>query len=355
MKILLGMSGGVDSSVAALLLREAGHQVVGVTFRIWDHRVRSPGLSCCSEEAAEAAARVCGHLGLEHRRVDARTLFRQGVIEPFSEAYLRGRTPNPCVLCNRELKFPELLRLAAREGARAVATGHYARIGERHGRPSLRVSADPRKDQTYFLYAMRPEELERTLFPLGSRRKEEVREIARRAGLPAARRPESQDLCFVGPGGYRAFLGTLAPERLRPGPIVDLEGRRIGTHRGIALYTVGQRRGLGVSAGTRRYVVAIRPEENLLVLGPREAGQVERLFVRGIHWIGPPRAESLSCGVKIRSTMAPAPARIRIRAEGVRVEFERPQWAPAPGQAAVFYRDGEVLGGGTIDREPDTA
>jgi len=352
MKILVGMSGGVDSSVAAFLMKQQGHDVTGVTFRIWDQRIRTDSTLCCTEEAVRAAASVCRTLHIEHRCSDTRRIFGERVVEPFCSAYLEGQTPNPCVLCNRHVKFRHLLELADEVGADAVATGHYARIKTEGEGLRLLKGCDPVKDQSYFLYVMRAKELSRTLFPLGELTKETVRAIAADAGLPTAERAESQEICFVGPGGYRDFIAALAPERVRPGPFIDLEGRTIGRHRGIARYTIGQRRGLGVAAGERLYVLQILPDRNAVVLGPRSAALRSTLRVQDLHWIAPPPMDRTAIQVRIRSTMKEVPAQIEPCSNGsLLVRFSSPQWAPAPGQAAVFYRDDIVLGGGTIVEE----
>lgn len=352
MKVLVGMSGGVDSSVSALLLRDAGHEVVGLSFAIWDQRVRTDPSICCSEESLRSASEVCRRLGLEHRSLDARAAFSREVIEPFCRTYLAGATPNPCILCNKSIKFSLLLDAAAEMGADAVATGHYARIKAGGGRFSLLKGIDRGKDQSYFLYVMGQEELSRTLFPLGTMEKDNVRGLARNAGLTVAERPESQDICFVGPGGYRDFIAGIAPEMARPGPFVDREGRVLGRHSGLAFYTVGQRRGLGVPAGSRLYVISIDRQANTIVLGPRELGMKVLFRVNDVNWISPRPEGPFSASVRIRSVMREVPALVSPEGpDGARVEFESPQWAPAPGQAAVFYRDDEVLGGGTICRE----
>ncbi len=352
MKIVVGMSGGVDSSVTALLLSEAGHEVLGLSLQIWDQRYRTDPKTCCSREAVLSAETACKRLGIEHISMDTRQVFLEQVIEPFCKSYIAGETPNPCVLCNRFIKFSFLLSKAADLGADAVATGHYAQIErvKTGTRFALLKGIDPQKDQSYFLYVMKQNELSRTILPLGILHKKEVREIAKRAGLPAADRPESQEICFVGTGGYTDFISGVSPEAVKPGPIVDSSGRILGEHRGIAFYTVGQRRGLGVAAGARLYVIRIDRDSNTVVLGPRQEGMRSKYLVCDINWIASiPENGNFEAAVKIRSTMKEAPAGIKIlgrnRAE---INFKQPQWAPAPGQAAVFYRGNEVLGGGII-------
>ncbi|MBI5142115.1 MAG: tRNA 2-thiouridine(34) synthase MnmA [Nitrospirae bacterium] len=345
------MSGGVDSSVAAFLLKQAGHDVTGLSFELWDQRCRTDSSICCSQESVLSARAVCEMLGIRHESVDVRPAFAELVIEPFCRSYAEGETPNPCVLCNRHIKFPALLNHARRIGADAVATGHYARIEFSGGRHRLFKGVDPVKDQSYFLYAMTDEELARTVFPLGGYTKAEVRRIAADAGLPSANRPESQDICFVGPDGYDGFIRNLLPEAAEPGQFVDMSGRVIGQHRGIAFHTVGQRRGLGVAAGERLYVVRIDRESNSITLGPRESGMVSRFSVCDLRWTSPVGGgETLRCAVKVRSTAREVFSTLATLADGesASVELDQPQWAPAPGQAAVFYTGDEVIGGGRI-------
>lgn len=351
MKIIVGMSGGVDSSTAALFLKQAGHDVTGLSLELWDQRCRTDSSICCSQESVISARAVCDMLGIRHESVDARPAFAELVIEPFCRGYAEGETPNPCVLCNRHIKFPALLDHARRCGADAIATGHYAGIEFSGGRFRLLKGVDPAKDQSYFLYAMTDEERARTLFPLGGLAKAEVRRIAADAGLPSANRPESQDICFVGPDGYDGFIRNLLPESAKPGPFMDMRGRVMGRHRGIAFYTVGQRRGLGVAAGERLYVVKIDRATNTITLGRRESGMVSRFSVCDLRWTSPVGiGETIRCAVKVRSTAREVFATLSTLDDGERacVELDQPQWAPAPGQAAVFYTGDEVIGGGRI-------
>ncbi len=345
MRIAVGMSGGVDSSLTAALLVEAGHEVIGVTLHLWKE-----GGTCCSLDAAEAARRICRHLGIPHHTLNFQDRFEREVVAPYVEAYLSGRTPNPCVRCNQRVKLRPLLRhVRTLFGCDALATGHYARIEPREGRHALLRGIDRRKDQSYFLYTLRAEELPHLLFPLGGWTKEEVRREAARRGLDRFARPESFDTCFVG-GDYRAFLRRRAGGRIRPGPILDLEGRVLGEHRGLPFYTVGQRKGLGVAAGVPLYVVALDPARNALIVGPREAVQVRRLRLAEVTftWPAPPRPP-FEARVQVRYRSRPLPARIERTADGAwEVRFLEPAWAAAPGQSAVFYRDDEVLGGGVV-------
>ncbi len=347
-KVVVGMSGGVDSSVAAYLLREAGHEVTGVSFMLWEARGRTDFRTCCSLDAMKGAAETSRALGIAHEVVDVRGDFIDKVIEPFVDGYLRGVTPNPCVLCNLHVKFPHLLSAADSLGAGFVSTGHYARVEKGDGLCLLKKGADPVKDQTYFLYVLRQEVLERLIFPLGDFRKERVRETAVELGLPAARRPESVEICFIEDGDYSSFIAELAPEAARPGPIIGPDGTVLGTHRGIFNYTVGQRRGLNVPSREPLYVIRIDAVENAIHVGPRGMAFMKEVDVRDLNWIVPPERKVTA---KIRSMMRDEPAELLVDEERdrARLVFDEPQWAPAPGQSAVFYRGDVVLGGGIIE------
>jgi tRNA-specific 2-thiouridylase len=350
MKILVAMSGGVDSSVTAYLLRQQGHEVTGLSFELWDRRGLGQINTCCSVETINLARTVASRLGMEHMTVDVRDAFYSLVIEPFCESYIEGTTPNPCILCNKFIKFDFLLQKADEIGANLVATGHYARRIEKDGRYLLARGVDRVKDQSYVLYVMTRKHLARTIFPLGGMEKRETREIAARAGLATALRTESQEICFVGDDKYADFIRGVAPEAVSPGPIYDTSGRRLGEHKGIAFYTIGQRRGLGIASSHPLYVIRIDRKNNAVIVGPREEALVRAVNVGDLNWIsGEAAAEEMRISAKIRSTMKDAPAvLIPVSGNTVRVEFDEPQWAPAPGQSAVFY-DGEiVLGGGII-------
>jgi len=361
-KVAVAMSGGVDSSVAAALLLDAGWDVFGLTMRL----VRLPAeaclsdklRSCCGVRAAEDAARVAAALGIPHLLVDFQAAFGRRVIAPFIREYARGRTPNPCILCNRSIKFDLLLEYARKLGADALATGHYARVSRDGPRGEWRLlkGRDRVKDQSYFLYATTQARLARTLMPVGDLTKREVREKARALGLPTADKTESQEICFVPDDNYAAFLQSRRPGAFRPGPIADLEGRTLGQHAGLPGFTIGQRRGLGL-AGTRPlYVVGLDPATNTVVAGPDEALSQRSLLAAGVRYISRrPPGGSFRAGVRIRyrhpeaaATVIPLPGR------HARVEFDSPQRAVAPGQAVVFYDGEAVLGGGVIEAAPGT-
>jgi len=340
-RVLAALSGGVDSSVAAALLAEAGHEVVGVTLVQW----------AGPEGAAvvEAAAQVAARLGIEHDLVDVVPAFRRQVLEPVAAAYRRGLTPNPCVECNRRVRFGTLLDEAGHLGCELLATGHHARI--RRGGTGLHLlqGADRGKDQSYFLFVLGQGPLARLAFPVGEMAKEEVRRRARALGLPGAGRPESQDLCFTGRGGYRAFLREHLPEVGVPGPIVDTSGREIGRHPGVEGFTVGQRRGLGVAAGEPRYVLAIDPATATLVVGRRADLLSGGCRLGEVSWVSGEAPVGGGLEVKLRYRSPAVAARLEQLGPGEwAVRFATPQAAVAPGQAAVLYRGDEVLGGGTI-------
>lgn len=374
------MSGGVDSSVAAYLLQKEGHEVIGLSFELWDSRDLKDSNVCCSVETIRLAKSVAHKLGIEHHTVDVRDAFYTHVIEDFCASYLKGETPNPCILCNKHIKFDFLMKKAEELGADSIVTGHYARIGKpqqttngvRRAIPTdlpcrsnlrsgdntydnqryvLKKGVDPKKDQSYFLFVMTQAELAKTLFPLGEMKKEETRGIAKKLDLATATRTESQEICFVGNDKYVDFLEKFSPEALRPGPIIDTSGKTIGNHKGISFYTIGQRKRLGISSLKPHYVTDIDRKTNIITVGSREDTLKKTLNVKALNWISiESLSKSLQTHVKIRSTMKEVPAIISpLGNERVKVEFEEPQWAPAPGQSAVFYNGDMVIGGGIIE------
>ena len=340
MKVAIAMSGGVDSSVAAALLKQAGHDVIGMTMRLVD--------SDRSEAAIADAREVAGRLGIPHHVIDLRDVFASRVIAPFCEEYVRGRTPNPCIVCNSEIKFGVLREKAAALGADHIATGHYARAEGW----SLKKGTDDRKDQSYFLCRLTREQLSHTIFPVGCLTKQEVRRLAADLGLPVASRPESQEICFIPGDDHAAFVRDYLGQPSLPGPILDEAGQILGEHRGIASYTIGQRRGLGIAAAEPLYVTAIRPERNAVVVGTREKTFTESLIAGDLNWINGPPSVPVELKARVRYRHPEAAAMVTpLDNDTVYVKFSAPQMAVTPGQTIAFYDGETVLGGGTILRQ----
>jgi tRNA-specific 2-thiouridylase len=357
-RVVAAMSGGVDSSVAAALLARSGYEVVGITLQLYDHgaAVSRKG-ACCAGQDIYDAKRVSDQLGIDHYVLDYEAKFRAAVIEDFADSYLAGETPIPCVRCNERVKFGDLLGTARELGAAALATGHYVRRLEGPEGAELHRAVDPTRDQSYFLFATTAAQLDYLRFPLGHLEKRETRAIAERLGLGVAAKPDSQDICFVPSGRYAEVVEKLRPGAAEPGDIVHVDGRLLGRHGGLLNYTVGQRRGIGISEsqvdGEPLYVVRIEPGRRQLVVGPKTALGVAAIRLGAVNWLGSAAVgnEGEPVEVKLRSVSAPVPARLWFDGkDGARVDLAEPQMGVAPGQACVFYRGSRVLGGGWIRR-----
>ena len=383
-KVIAGMSGGVDSSVAAYLLKEKGYEVEGISFLMWE-KPKGTSPACCSLRALEETSKTARELGIPHNVIDVRGDFAEKVITPFVHSYISGLTPNPCILCNRHIKFPYLLKEAKKRGAEYIATGHYARIERQDTRVQgfkdsrivsdighqssvlLKKGVDSKKDQSYVLSVLTQDILKKLILPLGGYTKNAVRGIAAKLNLAAAKRAESQEICFIQERDYLTFIQRISPVEREPGPIVDMHGNIIGTHKGIHGYTIGQRKGLGIASPEPLYVVDIDIQKNTVYAGHRNSVKKKDFYVHELNWLtslpsplGREDKEGLEetsgafrATVRVRSTMKDEPATIFLdpaSCEIVRVVFDEPQWAPAPGQSAVFYDNDIVVGGGIIKK-----
>lgn len=354
--VMLGMSGGVDSSVAAAVLSELGYDVVGVTMQIWpdmdEDRKQIEG-GCCSLSAVADARRVADKLGIPYYVLNFKDIFQQRVIDYFNHEYLKGRTPNPCIACNRYVKFESMLQKAVSMGMDYIATGHYARtdFDEESGRYLLKKSVTSAKDQTYALYTMTQDQLSKTLFPIGEFTKEAVRELAIKLQLPVAHKPDSQEICFVEDNDYVRYISENTDADIRPGCFIDRDGNRLGTHKGIIHYTIGQRKGLGITFGKPMFVVSINPEDNTVVLGDENEVFSSELTASDLNFISIPELTGeMKITAKIRYSAKEAPAVISPLNDGrVHVLFDQSQRAVTPGQSVVFYDGDNVVGGGIID------
>ncbi|AQS41186.1 MAG: tRNA-specific 2-thiouridylase MnmA [Candidatus Tokpelaia hoelldobleri] len=359
-RVVVAMSGGVDSSVVAGLLKREGYNVIGVTLQLYDHgaAVHRVG-SCCAGQDIEDARRVCETLGIPHYVLDYEKRFREAVINPFAESYVHGETPIPCIACNQSVKFADLLKTAQDLGADALATGHYIRSKIHGNRRALYRPVDADRDQSYFLFATTQEQIDYLRFPLGDMPKPEVRRLAEEMGLIVAQKHDSQDICFVPQGRYAEIIKRLKPEAANPGNIVHIDGRILGRHDGILNYTVGQRRGIGIATGEPLYVVHLDAANARVIVGPREALQTHRIYLRDANWLGDEMLDDFPAGgikvaAKVRSTRPPCPAVLHYTGGNFAVELLEGESGVAPGQACVLYVDesneARVLGGGFIAR-----
>jgi tRNA-specific 2-thiouridylase len=353
MRVVVAMSGGVDSAVTAALMVEAGYDVVGITLQLYDYGAATakPG-SCCAGQDIRDAARVAEQLGIPHYVLDYEARFRQGVIDDFAASYARGETPIPCVRCNQTVKFHDLLGTARDLGAAAMATGHYARRVEGKNGPELHQAVDDGRDQSYFLFATTQDQLDYVRFPLGDFTKDETRAVARRLGLTVQDKKDSQDICFVPQGHYSAMVEKLRPDAVVPGEIVHVDGRVLGRHDGVIHYTVGQRKGIGVAASDPLYVVRLDAPAARVIVGPRSALGADLVTVRDVNWLtaAPAIGEERHVQVKLRSAQPMRPACLSVNGAGATIRLAEPQEGIAPGQACVFYHGTQVLGGGWIAR-----
>ena len=352
-RVVVAMSGGVDSSVVAALVTRWGYEAVGVTLQLYDHGAATGKTgACCAGRDIHDARRVADRLGVPHYVLDFEQRFKQAVIDDFAATYAAGRTPIPCVRCNQRIKFRDLMEIARDLGADALVTGHYARrLGPPEG-GELHRAVDATRDQTYFLFATTRDQLDVLRFPLGDRPKAATRALAAELDLPVAAKPESQDICFVPQGHYSRVVERLRPEAGEPGPILDEAGRELGRHKGLAHYTVGQRRGLGVATGTPLYVLALDADRRAVVVGPKDRLRTETLHLGEVNWLGdgPLASEPRRLWIKHRAHEDAIPARVEAADDGARVVPEEPALGVAPGQACVFYDGSRVLGGGWIER-----
>ncbi|MFH0913406.1 MAG: tRNA 2-thiouridine(34) synthase MnmA [Candidatus Omnitrophota bacterium] len=348
-RVVVAMSGGVDSSVAAALLKQQGYEVIGITmcFNLPDSNTKRP--TCCGLAGIEDARRVAHKLGIKHYVLNFNKILKEKIIADFCREYLRGRTPNPCVRCNQYIKFGALLKKALSLEAKFLATGHYARI-EKGKKYLLKKGKDTHKDQSYFLYRLNQRQLRHTLFPLGNYTKTQVRQLAKEFALPVADKIASQEICFLPGADYRGFLESYINIRIKPGPLLDKEGNLAGQHRGVAFYTIGQRQGLGIARGYPLYVIKINPRDNSITVGKKEDVYADEFTVKGAHLDPTALKKKVALKVKIRYNHPEASVKAVFLKRKIKIKFKEPQFAITPGQSAVFYDKDIVLGGGIIDK-----
>lgn len=353
-RVAVAMSGGVDSSVAACLLAEAGYDVVGITLQLYDHgQMASKKGACCAGQDIYDAKKVADHMDFPHYVLDYESVFRQEVIDDFADSYLRGETPIPCVRCNQKVKFKDLLQTAKELGAKALVTGHYIQRIQMDT-PQMHQAVDLNKDQSYFLFTTTKEQLDYLRFPLGGMTKDETRAHALRFGLDVANKPDSQDICFVMDGSYRNVVSKLRPGSLDAGDIIHVDGTKLGTHNGIINYTIGQRKGLDIAWSSPLYVIDLQPTTNTVIVGPKENLSKTTIHVKETNWLTDENdfIDGAQCHVKIRSSAAPLKAKVKNLHKGyAQITLDSPEFGVAAGQACVFYKGTQVLGGGWITKE----
>lgn len=355
-RVVVAMSGGVDSSVAAALMAKSGYDVVGITLQLYDHgqAVKKKG-ACCAGQDIHDARRVASHIGIPHYVLDYESLFRDQVIEDFADSYIRGETPIPCVRCNQTVKFKDLLLTAKKLQASCLVTGHYVKRLKGIDNAELHTADDLTRDQSYFLFATTQEQLDFVRFPLGDFKKTEIRDIAREIGLIVSDKPDSQDICFVPNGNYASIVNKIRPGALDSGDIVDLEGNVLGKHDGIINYTVGQRRGLGISSPKPLYVIKINPDKKQVIVGPQEALAEREIFISDVNWLISKKdlkQDEIISEIKIRSTRPAKKGKvIPLENNKAKIFLDEDEYGVSPGQACVFYQGTRVIGGGWITRK----